>query len=128
MPEQRENLTSSQPWQALEHHQKNLQETSMRALFEADPERFPHFLLKAAGLTLDYSKNRINRETPDKLMALARYCALPERIEAMFRGDAINRTEARPALHIALRTTDPSASLMVSGEDILVAPIWAPSW
>lgn len=119
MPEQRENLTSSQPWQTLEHHQKDLQETSMRALFEADPERFPHFLLKAAGLTLDYSKNRINRETPDKLMALARHCALPEHIEAMFRGDAINRTEARPALHTALRTADPSASLMVNGEDIL---------
>ncbi len=119
MPEQRPDITRSQPWLALEQHQKDLQDTPMRALFEADTERFPHFLLKAAGLTLDYSKNRINRNTPDKLMALARHCALPERIEAMFRGDAINRTEARPALHVALRNTDPSASLVINGKDIL---------
>jgi glucose-6-phosphate isomerase len=119
MPEQRPDITRSQPWLALEQHQKDLQGTPMRALFEADSERFPHFLLKAAGLTLDYSKNRITRNTLDKLMALARHCALPERIAAMFRGDDINRTEARPALHVALRNTDPGASLNVNGKDIL---------
>lgn len=119
MPEDRGDMTSSQPWQALEQHQKELQQTSMRALFEADPERFPRFLLSAVGLTLDYSKNRIDRSSLDKLMALARHRSLPERIGAMFRGENINRTEARPALHVALRNTDPDASLLVEDQDIL---------
>ncbi|MDI9246581.1 glucose-6-phosphate isomerase [Marinobacter sp. CHS3-4] len=110
-------LTERPEWQALVRHQQHLSGTHMRDLFSTDPDRASRFVLKGGGLTLDYSRNRATHETYEKLIALASACKVPERIEAMFRGDAINITEKRPALHVALR--DPSGdSITVNGEDI----------
>ncbi len=90
-------------WATLEAHRDSLQRTSLRELFGRNPERFSQYSLSACGLFLDYSKNRITRETMGLLLELARDCQLPEWIAAMFAGAAINTTENRPALHVALR-------------------------
>ena len=110
-------LTSRPEWQALKTHQAELESTHMRELFSGDPDRASRFFIRGGGLSLDYSRNRMTDDTLAKLMALARVCGVPERIEAMFRGDHINVTEKRPALHIALRDTS-GASIHVDGTDI----------
>jgi glucose-6-phosphate isomerase len=110
-------LTSRPEWQALKTHQAELESTHMRELFSSDPDRASRFFIRGGGLSLDYSRNRMTDDTLAKLMALARECGVPERIEAMFRGDHINVTEKRPALHIALRDTS-DAPIHVDGMDI----------
>ena len=110
-------LTSRPEWQALKTHQAELESTHMRELFSSDPGRASRFFIRGGGLSLDYSRNRMTDDTVTKLMALARECGVPERIEAMFRGDHINVTERRPALHIALRDTS-GAAIHVDGTDI----------
>ena len=81
---------------------------NMRELFEKDPLRFNRFSVEAAHVFLDYSKNRIDEDVVEALLALAREADLPGAIEAMFEGQAINNTEHRPALHVALRgSTEP---------------------
>jgi len=110
-------LTSRPEWQALKTHQAELESTHMRELFSSDPGRASRFFIRGGGLSLDYSRNRMTDDTVTKLMALARECGVPERIEAMFRGDHINVTEKRPALHIALRDTS-GAAIHVDGMDI----------
>ena len=96
-------LTSRPEWQALTKHQAELESTHMRDMFRDDPARAGRFFISGGGLSLDYSRNRMTADTMTKLMALARSCGVPERTEAMFRGDHINVTEKRPALHVALR-------------------------
>ncbi|MDX1634444.1 MAG: glucose-6-phosphate isomerase [Marinobacter sp.] len=112
------SLTQRQEWQALSDHQVTMAKTHMRELFNQDPGRFERYFVQAAGLALDYSKNLIVDETMGHLMALARSCQLPERIEAMFRGERVNASEDRPALHVALRnmTDEP---IQVDGTDIM---------
>jgi len=110
-------LTSRPEWQALKTHQAELESTHMRELFSDDPDRARRFFIRGGGLSLDYSRNRMTDDTLAKLMALARKRGVPEQIEAMFRGDHINVTEKRPALHIALRDTS-GASIHVDGTDI----------
>jgi len=98
-----QGLGARRSWQALLAHHARIGAQTLRELFAADPQRGTRFLLEAAGLYLDYSKNRIDTETMRLLVALAVDCGLKERTEAMFRGDLINRSEHRAALHIALR-------------------------
>jgi glucose-6-phosphate isomerase len=71
-------------------------------------------------LFLDYSKNRITRETMGLLFGLAEECGLRGRIEAMFRGEKINVTEGRAVLHVALRAPR-GESILVDGEDVVPA-------
>src|SRR5207247_5935099 len=73
---------------------------------------------EAAGLYLDYSKNRITDETLRLLLSLAEACSLRERIDAMFRGEKINATEERAVLHVALRAP-PSERILVDGRDVV---------
>jgi glucose-6-phosphate isomerase len=80
-------------------------------MFAADPERGTHFTLEAAGLYLDFSKNRIDATTLASLVALAVECGLPARATAMFRGDPVNQSEQRAALHTALRAPAASAAM-----------------
>ena len=75
----------------------------MRDLFFEDPGRFQRFSVKACGLFLDFSKNRIIDETLDRLLALAKEAELADWIERMFAGETVNNTEHRAALHVALR-------------------------
>jgi glucose-6-phosphate isomerase len=114
----RVRLRSTSAWGALETHQQVIQPMHLRQLFRDDPGRASRFAAEAAGLYLDYSKNRVIDETMRLLFALADECGLRERIAAMFRGDAINTTEQRPALHIALRAK-PQERLDVHGVDVV---------
>ena len=92
-------------WQALSDHAARFQQPDfrLRQLFAANPDRFQQFSLELDGLLLDYSRHFLDDETRTSLLALAEQRQLGEAIAAMFRGDAINNTENRPALHIALR-------------------------
>ena len=105
-------------WKALEAHHAELAPRHLNELFATDPARGTRLTAEAAGLYLDYSKNRVTDETLALLAALAEECGLAERREAMFRGDHINVTEDRPALHVALRMPR-DRSLVVDGEDVV---------
>ena len=96
-------LTDSNEWQALEAHWQAVRPLHMRDIFRDDPGRAERYSLDAAGLFLDYSKNRITAETMPLLLDLARAAELPARIEQMFAGEPINSTEQRAVLHVALR-------------------------
>ena len=99
-------LTRSPAWQALAEHQKKIAATSLAALFAADPSRARRFTLETGGVLLDYSKHRADAETMRLLAALAAQAQVPRWIARMFAGDPINGTEARPALHVALRARE----------------------
>ncbi|HSD61602.1 MAG TPA: glucose-6-phosphate isomerase, partial [Burkholderiales bacterium] len=96
-------LTSLPEWRALQTHARSLDGVHLRELFAQDPRRGERFAAEAAGLYLDYSKHRITGETLGLLFALAEARGLRARMEAMFRGEKINNTEGRAALHVALR-------------------------
>ena len=85
----------------------DVKEFRLSALFGADTDRFQEYSLHHEGLLLDYSKNFINSETVSLLLDLAEQSQVPAAIDAMFRGEEINTTEQRAALHVALR--DPCA-------------------
>ena len=112
------SLTARPTWQALVAHHRKIGHTHLRDLFAADDQRGQRLILEAAGLYLDYSKNRIDEQTLGLLAALAVDCGLSQRIDAMFRGDVINTTEQRSVLHIALRAP-PSTKLVVNGVDVV---------
>ena len=97
------SLTSRPSWKALEAHHKKIREVHLRTLFSDDPQRGSRLTAEAAGLFLDYSKNRITDETIRLLLQLAEESGLRARIDAMFRGEKINVTENRAVLHVALR-------------------------
>ena len=96
-------LRSRPAWALLAQHYQKLKDVHLRQLFADDHGRCERFTVEAAGLYLDYSKNRITEETVMLLRQLARDCGLKERIAAMFRGDKINVSENRAVLHVALR-------------------------
>jgi glucose-6-phosphate isomerase len=96
-------LRSRPTWMLLAQHYQKLRDVHLRRLFAEDSARGERFGVEAAGLYLDYSKNRITDETLTLLHQLARECGLEERIAGMFRGDKINVSENRAVLHVALR-------------------------
>jgi glucose-6-phosphate isomerase len=105
-------------WRALREHHAEVKDLQLRELFAADPGRGERLVAEAAGLYLDYSKNRIAPETIPLLLALADECSLGDGIAAMFRGDRINVSENRSVLHVALRMPK-SRSLVVDGTDVV---------
>jgi glucose-6-phosphate isomerase len=111
-------LTQRSSWKALEEHYQKVRNLHLRTLFADDPGRGERFALEAAGIYLDYSKNRITDETLRLLLALAEDSGLRERIEAMFLGDKINVTENRAVLHVALRAPKEEA-IFVDGENVV---------
>ena len=111
-------LTALPAWRALAAHHEQVRDVHLRTLFANDPSRGERFAVEAAGLYLDYSKNRITDETVRLLVALASACGLREQIEAMFRGDRINTTEERAVLHVALRAPR-GASIVLDGDNVV---------
>jgi glucose-6-phosphate isomerase len=105
-------------WKNLEKHYQKLRDVHLRQLFADDPARGERMTATAAGIFLDYSKNRITDDTVDLLVALAEECRLSEKIAAMFRGERINLTENRAVLHTALRAPRQS-SVTVDGENVI---------
>src|SRR5436305_15349618 len=96
-------LTLRPAWKNLEVHFQEIGKLHLRQLFASEPDRGQRLTAEAVGLYLDYSKNRVTDATIQLLLDLARECRLQERIDAMFRGEKINRTENRAVLHVALR-------------------------
>ena len=105
-------------WRALEDHQRAMKARHLRTLFADDPARGERMTAEAAGVFLDYSKNRIDDETLRLLVELAEQSGLRARIDAMFRGDKINVTEDRAVLHVALRAPR-GASILVDGKNVV---------
>ena len=113
-----QSLTQRAAWKALESHYEKVRNVSLRSLFSDDPQRAARFSIEAAGLFLDYSKNRITEETRKLLLQLAQESGLRERIDAMFRGEKINVTEKRAVLHVALRAPK-GEKIVVDGQDVV---------
>jgi glucose-6-phosphate isomerase len=111
-------VTERPAWRALEAHSARMRDVHLRQLFADDPQRAEHFTIDTLGLYFDYSKQRVTSETIDLLVRLGEECGLRERIEAMFRGDRINVTENRSALHVALRAPR-DATLLVDGHNVV---------
>jgi glucose-6-phosphate isomerase len=110
-------LTSTASFQALATHAVDAEDWQMRGLFAADPQRFQKMSLEAAGLFLDYSKNRLDGRTLELLADLARERGVEEQRAAMFAGEKINVTEQRAVLHTALRAPA-EIPLLVDGQDV----------
>ena len=118
MPHTLQGLTQRPEWRALTALRDQLAQTNLRNLFDRDPQRAQRYLASAAGLTLDFSRNRLTDDVLQALDALADACGLPERRAALLRGDIVNPTENRPALHTALR--QPAGSeVRVKGQNVV---------
>jgi len=115
---QAQRLTERSAWKALEVHYATVRNRHLRQLFADDPHRGERFTAEAAGIYLDYSKNRITEETLQLLVRLAEESGLGERIAAMFSGEQINVTEKRAVLHTALRAPK-SERIVVDGVNIV---------
>src|SRR4051794_26695139 len=111
-------LRERSSWKALEGHFSQVRNVHLRQLFADDPKRGERLTSEAAGLFLDYSKNRVTDETLKLLVSLADECGLKARIDAMFRGDKINTTEDRAVLHVALRAPK-GQKILVDGKDVV---------
>jgi glucose-6-phosphate isomerase len=111
-------LTERPAWKALEKHYSQVRGVHLRQLFADDSKRGERLTVEAAGIFVDYSKNRITDETLKLLVQLAKECELPARIAAMFRGEKINVTENRAVLHTALRAPE-GASVVVDRENVV---------
>ena len=111
-------LKQRRSFQALEAHRDIIAGRHLRELFAEDPGRGEELTAQAAGLYLDYSKNRVTAETIRLLVELAQESGVPERREAMFAGERINVSENRSVLHVALRMPK-SASLILDGVDVV---------
>jgi glucose-6-phosphate isomerase len=96
-------LIDTPAWQALLAHHAKIKDAHLRQLFADDPDRGARFTVDGAGLSLDYSKNRITEETVALLVNLVKERKVAERRDAMFRGEKINVSENRSVLHVALR-------------------------
>jgi len=111
-------LPERKSWQALKRHYDEISGQHLRELFAGDPGRGERLTAEAAGLYLDYSKNRITDETMRLLVALAEESGVAERRDAMFRGEHINVSEDRAVLHVALRMPA-DRHLVVDGADVV---------
>ncbi len=111
-------VPDTKEWKAVQAHYETARVLKLRDLFAADPGRAERFSVEAAGLFLDYSKNRITDETVRLLLDLARARGVAERRDAMFSGEKINVSEGRAVLHVALRAPR-SEKILVDGKDVV---------
>ena len=115
------NPTQTQAWKALTAHFESAQDMDMKELFAQDAKRFESFSTRfGSDILVDYSKNLVDAETMQHLFALANETEVKSAIEAMFGGDAINKTEGRSVLHTALRNRSDNP-VMVDGKDVMPA-------
>ena len=112
------DLTNLPEWKALAAHYEKTKDCHIRDMFASDPDRATRFSVNAEGIYYDYSKHRINAETMELLIALAKAAGLKEGIEAMFTGEKINNTENRAVLHTALRAPA-DEKVFVDGKNVI---------
>ena len=113
-----QSVTGRAAWKALAAHHEKVRGLHLRKLFADDARRAERMTVEAAGVLLDYSKNRVTEETVRLLLGLAEECGLRARIDAMFRGEKINVSEKRAVLHVALRAPK-NASIVLDGENVV---------
>lgn len=112
------DFTTTSAYKYLTDHFITINEIDLKQLFIEDADRFTKFSILFEDILFDFSKNRINSTTLALLVQLAKECKLDEAIQAMYRGDKINKTEDRPVLHIALRNQS-NAPIFVEGKDVM---------
>ena len=112
------DITTTPAWNDLLGHFAAVKDLHLRDIFQADPQRGTELTYQVGDLTFDLSKNRITRETLDKLVAVAEAANIPTKRDAMFSGEHINCTEDRAVLHTALRLPR-DAELIVDGRNIV---------
>ncbi|HMK65139.1 MAG TPA: glucose-6-phosphate isomerase [Thermodesulfobacteriota bacterium] len=112
------NPTQTHSWKNLKAHYREMKNCRMADLFQEDPERFSKYSLSFEDLVVDYSKNILTEKTRDLLLGLAHECRLPEAVEGMFAGEAINETEGRAVLHVALRNRS-NNPVIAAGQDVM---------
>ena len=112
------NPTRTAAWKNLRAHYQVMKNRQMKDLFREDSARFDNFSLHFEDILVDYSKNIITHETLDLLIALAEEVQLSDAIEKMFSGDAINGTEKRAVLHVALRNNT-DRPMYLDGRDVM---------
>jgi glucose-6-phosphate isomerase len=110
------SFTTSPAWQKLLAHRDALAGRRIDAMWQQDPSRGEAMTFECGGVTVDFSKQRVTRETLALLVALARERGVPEAIDRLFAGERVNATEDRPALHAALRGDE---HVVVDGVDLL---------
>src|SRR5690606_25761578 len=104
-------------WRVLADHADNMKEQHLAQLFATDPQRFERLHCECGPLLFDYSKQRLTEQTLSKLFQLAKQSKLQEWIDKLFKGELVNCTEGRPAMHWALRLPR-EAECRVGGEDV----------
>lgn len=114
----RVNPTETKAWQKLQAHFEQTKNTHLKSLFAENSKRFDEFSLWFNDILFDFSKNRITNETLSLLFQLAEECQLKESIQMMFEGKAINETENRAVLHVALRNRS-QEKILVDGKDVM---------
>ncbi|HAX17085.1 MAG TPA: glucose-6-phosphate isomerase [Actinobacteria bacterium] len=112
------NPTKSASWKKLEEHFYEIRDQTLKDLFKKDSKRFSKFSIRFGDILLDYSKNKINKETILLLTGLAEELGLGDAISKLFKGDIINETEKRPVLHTALRNRSGSP-VFVDDRDVM---------
>ena len=112
------DISATPAWQALQRHHDQIRDKHLRELFSEDPDRGSELALTVGDLYIDYSKHRIDRETLNLLLDLARTAGLEQRRDAMFSGVHINTSEGRAVLHTALRQPR-GVELTVDGQDVV---------
>ncbi len=112
------NRTDMPAWQNLQAHAVDVEIRHLRQLFADDPDRFEHLSTTALDFLYDYTRQRLTRNTVELLLALARDCSLDRRIAALFAGEAVNNTEHRAAMHMALRNRS-SRPMLADGQDVM---------
>jgi glucose-6-phosphate isomerase len=118
MPEKIDTAATRPAWKALAAHYEAMRGLHLRKLFADEPGRGERLTVEAAGISLDFSKNRITDETLKLLLRLAEESGVRARADAMFRGEKINVSERRAVLHVALRAPK-GASIVVDGENVV---------
>lgn len=111
-------LTDLSSWKKLETHFDKVKDVEIKSLFTENSSRFKEFTIQLNDILLDYSKNRLDKETVKLLVDLANECGVKDGIKAMFNGDVINNTEKRSVLHVALRNRS-NNPVLVEGEDVM---------
>jgi glucose-6-phosphate isomerase len=112
------NPTETKSWKDLQKHYANIKDVKMTSLFEKEPLRAENLTIKWQDFLVDYSKNRVTKETLDLLQKLAQEVNLKDAIKAQFQGDIINETEEREVLHTALRSPK-TDKVFVDGKNII---------
>ncbi|WP_428940707.1 glucose-6-phosphate isomerase [Fontivita pretiosa] len=118
MPQGSVPLTQRPAWSRLKEHFAGIRDQHLRDLFARDPERGRRMAIEAVGLYFDYSKHRVTDQTIGLLIDLARQSGVEQKRDAMFRGEKINTTENRAAVHVALRAPR-DADIRVDGHNVV---------